>query len=93
MVKNLSTLQQPLRDSPCILVLGSEERGLFRDIKARVDQFVIIEGRRTDVAGVDSLNVSVAAGLLCEGFLRNTKPSYVPKQAERDQSQEVDRLF
>ena len=65
-----SSLGNPLQDHPCILVLGSEGEGLRWKIQEKVDFNVSIEGQRMGQGGVDSLNVSVAAGLLCEAFLR-----------------------
>lgn len=51
-------------------MLGSEGEGLRRALLKKSDITVSIEGRRGALNGVDSLNVSVAAGLLCEAFLR-----------------------
>jgi len=62
-----------VRKHPCILVLGSEGEGLRWDIQKKASFDVGIEGQRIGQGTVDSLNVSVAAGLLCEAFLR--KPS------------------
>jgi tRNA G18 (ribose-2'-O)-methylase SpoU len=71
----LSDLSHALRESPCVLMLGGEGLGLSSNLRKRADSFVGIPGVRTkanntDPAGVDSLNVSVASGLLCEAFLR-----------------------
>ncbi len=68
-----SNLGGPVRKHPCILVLGSEGEGLRWDIQKKASFDVGIEGQRIGQGTVDSLNVSVAAGLLCEAFLR--KPS------------------
>ena len=51
-------------------MLGSEGEGLRKALLKKSDITVSIEGRRGALNGVDSLNVSVAAGLLCEAFLR-----------------------
>ena len=59
-----------MRDHPCLLVLGGEGEGLRWNIQSRADLKIGIEGMRAGHNGVDSLNVSVAAGLLCEAFLR-----------------------
>lgn len=59
----------PLLEDPCVLVLGNEGEGLSRQLKRAADVEVSIP----NVGGskvVDSLNVSVAAGLLCQSFLR-----------------------
>ncbi|KAI1988521.1 hypothetical protein LOZ53_003887 [Ophidiomyces ophidiicola] len=68
-------LSSQLRKSPCVLMLGGEGYGLSKSLKRKADAFVAIPGARTgnisdDPAKVDSLNVSVAAGLLCEAFMR-----------------------
>lgn len=65
-----STLGCPTRDHPCVLILGGEGEGLRWNIQKKADDVVGIEGHRAGQGGVDSLNVSVAAGLLCEAFLR-----------------------
>lgn len=68
-----SALGCPVREHPCVLVLGGEGEGLRWDIQKMAKFDVGIEGHRVGQGRVDSLNVSVAAGLLCEAFLR--KPS------------------
>ncbi|KAK4452363.1 hypothetical protein QBC34DRAFT_398531 [Podospora aff. communis PSN243] len=61
--------QDPLREKPCVLVLGSEGEGLGKQVLRRTDCDVNIPNvLGTEI--VDSLNVSVAAGLLCNAFLR-----------------------
>ena len=66
-----------MRDHPCLLILGGEGEGLRWNIQSKADLKVGIEGMRAGHVGVDSLNVSVAAGLLCEAFLR--KPAIFKK--------------
>lgn len=63
----------PLTDRPCILIIGSEGQGLYRDVQSAAANIISIKGQREGEAGVDSLNVAVAAGILCQSFLR--KPS------------------
>lgn len=65
-----SGLGSPVRDHPCLLILGGEGEGLRWNIQQKADFEVGIDGQRIGKGGVDSLNVSVAAGLLCEAFLR-----------------------
>ena len=65
-----SNLGSPVRNHPCLLILGSEGEGLHWNIQRKADFDVGIDGLRTGQGMVDSLNVSVAAGLLCEAFLR-----------------------
>jgi tRNA G18 (ribose-2'-O)-methylase SpoU len=64
--------------SPCVIMMGSEGAGLNHHIKSHADSIVSIPGGRfstplgveSDPSRVDSLNVSVAAALLMEMFLR-----------------------
>lgn len=65
-----SNLGNPLRNHPCLLILGGEGGGLHWNIQRKATFDVGIDGPRNGQGGVDSLNVSVAAGLLCEAFLR-----------------------
>lgn len=70
--------KSPLAESPCILMLGAEGEGLRENLKNRANAFVSIDrGQNLNVedekvvdVGVDSMNVSVAAGVLLESFLR-----------------------
>ena len=68
---DLDGLEQadPLRKQPCILVIGSEGEGLSRAIRRKADAEVTIPNQSGSNT-VDSLNVSVAAGLVCASFLR-----------------------
>ena len=63
-------LGSPTQSHPCILMLGSEGEGLRWNIQKKADYSVSIEGQRTGFGELDSLNVSVAAGILCEAFMR-----------------------
>lgn len=65
-----SSMGSPVRNHPCILILGGEGEGLRWNIQRKADFDVGIDGQRAGQGKVDSLNVSVAAGLLCEVFLR-----------------------
>ena len=68
-----SNLECPATVHPTVLMLGGEGEGLRDNLRKRADYVIGIEGQRIGQGGVDSLNVSVAAGILCEAFLR--KPS------------------
>jgi 21S rRNA (GM2251-2'-O)-methyltransferase len=68
-----TTLNGPLIDHPCVLMLGNEGTGLKRDLQRQADYSLSIEGKRSEPGGVDSLNVSVAAALLCDAFLNDAK--------------------
>ncbi|KAJ4412139.1 hypothetical protein N0V85_003722 [Neurospora sp. IMI 360204] len=59
----------PLRKNPCILLLGSEGEGLPGQIKSKADYEVNIPNMSGGTV-IDSLNVSVAAGLLTSAFMK-----------------------
>lgn len=59
----------PLLNDPCVLVLGSEGEGLSRQLTRAADFKVSIPNLSGSKI-VDSLNVSVATGLLCSAFVR-----------------------
>jgi 21S rRNA (GM2251-2'-O)-methyltransferase len=64
----------PLSKDPCILLIGSEGEGLSKQLKRKADVEVSI----TNMSGpstVDSLNVSVATGLLCSALLKGKAKS------------------
>ena len=67
---SVSDLGGYIRSQPCLLILGGEGEGLQWNIRRKADFDVGINGPRIGQSNVDSLNVSVAAGLLCEAFLR-----------------------
>ncbi|KAK1754806.1 mitochondrial rRNA methyltransferase 1 [Echria macrotheca] len=62
----------PLTEKPCILVLGSEGHGLSRTVLRYTDVEVYVPNR-LDSEVLDSLNVSVAGGMLCHAFLRERR--------------------
>lgn len=66
--------QSPLSHDPCILVLGNEGFGLSKEIKVAAD-YELSFPRFVQESCVDSLNVSVAAGLLCHAFVRKPMAS------------------
>ena len=70
---SLENLGDPLQNAPCMLMLGGEGSGLKPDLVKKADYMVNVAGQRSGLGGVDSLNVSVAAGILCEAFLREPK--------------------
>jgi 21S rRNA (GM2251-2'-O)-methyltransferase len=62
----------PLTESPCILVLGGEGRGMRRTLRAEAEYLVSLSAaQRPGEIGVDSLNVSVAAAVLATEFLKS----------------------
>ncbi|KAJ5505548.1 tRNA/rRNA methyltransferase SpoU [Penicillium expansum] len=68
----------PSTTAPSVIMMGSEATGLSSHIKSHADAIISIPGARqssilgvqSDPARIDSLNVSVAAALLMEKFLR-----------------------
>ena len=63
--------QFPVSKHPTILMMGSEDSGLRHSLLSASHYRVGIQaGRKTDEIGVDSLNVSAAASILCQEFLR-----------------------
>lgn len=86
-----SQLSTQLEQSPCVLMLGSEGTGLSRRLTRAADAFVAVPGVYSanidgDDAGVDSLNVSVASALLCEGFLRDEKVNRLQARIDAEMS-------
>jgi 21S rRNA (GM2251-2'-O)-methyltransferase len=83
-------LFNPLDQAPSILMLGNEGEGLRWNLRSKADVDLSIDGSK-DRGGVDSLNVSVAAGILCNAFLR--KVDHVPgprKSAKQEIEQEIE---
>jgi len=82
----------PITQSPSVIMMGSEGSGLSSHIKSHADAIVSIPGARhshhlgvgSDPARIDSLNVSVAAALLMEMFLRT--PLGISEPAKRGRS-------
>ncbi|KAI1462825.1 hypothetical protein F4805DRAFT_409454 [Annulohypoxylon moriforme] len=60
----------PLSTYPTILVVGSEGEGLGKDTRRLADYEVSIPNN-SGFPLVESLNVSVATGILCSAFLKN----------------------
>ena len=86
-----SDLGCPVRNHPCLLILGGEGEGLRWNIQSKADFDVGVDGPRNGHGKVDSLNVSVAAGLLCEAFLR--KPAGRWKMDMDEKVQDDNRVF
>jgi len=64
----------PLSKDPCILVLGNEGYGLSKKVKVAAD-FEVSVPRYVYGSCIDSLNVSVATGLLCHSFVKKAAAS------------------
>lgn len=63
----------PLSQQPTILIVGSEGEGLGKQIRRAADFEVSIPGASGLLSTVDSLNVSVATGILCSSFLKKSQ--------------------
>lgn len=74
----------PLAKHPCILMLGAEGEGLRENLRNRAHSTVSIDrGKKikgTPNVGVDSINVSVATGVLIDAFLK--KPADAPEKMD-----------
>jgi 21S rRNA (GM2251-2'-O)-methyltransferase len=81
-------LQDPLQNDPCILILGNEGHGLSKPLKVAADYELSVP-RFVASSSVDSLNVSVAAGLLCHSFMK-TSPSQARGWDSRDEGSDKD---
>lgn len=62
----------PLNEHPCLLVLGNEGYGLSKQMKIAADYEVSVP-RFVQKSCIDSLNVSVATGLLCHSFVKDAQ--------------------
>lgn len=63
-------------DQPTILVLGNEGTGLRKNVELACTELVRIDASDSPLpAGIDSLNVSVASGILVHHFLTSRKQS------------------
>ncbi|POR39041.1 rRNA methyltransferase 1, mitochondrial [Tolypocladium paradoxum] len=75
--------ESPLERDPCLLVLGNEGYGLSKPIKVAAD-FEVSVPRFVQSSSVDSLNVSVAAGLLCHAFVKGSTAEKAGAAAKQD---------
>lgn len=78
---NISEVESVLDEAPTVLILGGEGEGISLPVLRALDATVFIEqGHRPPGLGkppsdLDSLNVSVATGLLCWALLRGVEKS------------------
>ncbi|KAI1085249.1 hypothetical protein F5B20DRAFT_521541 [Whalleya microplaca] len=84
----------PLSTAPTILVVGSEGEGLTKQIRRASDYEVSIPSSPGLSSIVDSLNVSVATGILCAAFVKkqNFKIGVEESKEPTDESPE-DQLW
>ncbi|KAF4975262.1 hypothetical protein FZEAL_7929 [Fusarium zealandicum] len=73
--------QSPLNEHPCLLILGNEGHGLSKPLKVAADYEVSVP-RFVQGSCVDSLNVSVAAGLLCHSFVKEPQAEVEAKEVD-----------
>ena len=73
--------EDPLAQDPCILLVGSEGDGIPRVLRSKADVEVTIPNHSGSPL-VDSLNVSVAAGLLCSSFVKGKLSRVSPAKDE-----------
>ncbi|KAL3424280.1 rRNA methylase [Phlyctema vagabunda] len=91
---SLSTdeIDNPLSEDPCLLMLGSEGHGLRPNLRVHADVELSIPGSGRS-GSVDSLNVSVAAGILCNAFLRKPSASRKLEPVEFQPNTDPEKLF
>ncbi|KAF7866888.1 hypothetical protein EAF04_005729 [Stromatinia cepivora] len=83
-------LQDPLQEDPCILMVGGEGEGLRKSLRDHADVQISIKG--AGMRGkLDSLNVSVATGMLCDAFMRQTTRKTV-EEAVKEVEVETEKL-
>lgn len=81
--KRLPVEHSPVAEHPTILMMGAEGAGLRSSLLNLAHYNVgIPQGREVDEVGVDSLNVSVAASILCYEMLQ--RPGVKVERAEED---------
>ena len=82
-LRNVTT--SPAAKEPCVLIMGNEESGLPPWMCKRADERLAIHSSsKTAVrSGLNSLNVSVAGGILCERFTRRPAASGFAEDVER----------
>ncbi|KAK8069567.1 hypothetical protein PG994_006183 [Apiospora phragmitis] len=71
----------PLSSQPAILMVGSEGEGLGKPVRRAADFEVSIPGAAGLLSTVDSLNVSVATGILCSSFLKKSQGFEIQEEA------------
>ncbi|KAJ5349764.1 tRNA/rRNA methyltransferase SpoU [Penicillium brevicompactum] len=89
----------PVATGPSVVMMGSEGSGLSSHIKSHANATVSIPGARhtpgmgvaSDPARIDSLNVSVAAALLMEKFLRT--PLAVAETVKKERKPTKEKMW
>ncbi|KAI5812332.1 Alpha/beta knot methyltransferase [Pyronema omphalodes] len=62
-------VREASKTAPTVIVMGGEGEGLRSTIVRECDKLVYIKAAEDVERGIDSLNVSVAAGILIQGFM------------------------
>jgi 21S rRNA (GM2251-2'-O)-methyltransferase len=93
----LRDAEDALRKGPCVLILGGEGDGLRPRLQKAADEMIGIEGAvgLNSEMGLDSLNVSVAAALMMQIFVKGSNAKAGSKASARvtDQAKEDGPLF
>lgn len=80
----------PLASQPTILCLGNEGEGLSKQVLRLSDYQVSIPSQNDFLGVVDSLNVSVAAGILCSAFAKKSNGLSIEHSRKIRSSEEDD---
>jgi 21S rRNA (GM2251-2'-O)-methyltransferase len=90
-------VEEALREAPCVLMLGGEGDGLRPRLQKAADGMVAIDGAAglSSESGLDSLNVSVAAALLMQTFVKGSNTGADPEVVETgsEPSRRTGKLF
>jgi 21S rRNA (GM2251-2'-O)-methyltransferase len=93
----LKLAERALMEGPCVLMLGGEGDGLRTRLQKAADGMVGIKGAGNLNAeyGLDSLNVSVAAALMMQTFLKGSPmpPDDEVSGTETERSEDDEHLF
>lgn len=79
-------------------MVGGEGEGLRKNLKDLADVHISIKGGARTMGKLDSLNVSVATGILCDAFMRQTTQKTVEdavkkvEEAVRKVEEETEKL-
>jgi len=82
----LRDAEHALRKGPCVLILGGEGDGLRPRLQKAADEMIGIEGAvgLNSEMGLDSLNVSVAAALMMQIFVKGSNAKAGSKASARE---------
>lgn len=93
----LKEAEKALREGPCVLMLGGEGDGLRTRLQKAADGMIGIDGAggMNSEFGLDSLNVSVAAGLMMQIFVKGSTAHADAdvSGAEAEESRDGGQLF